>query len=137
MVLLIYRCVHTLVFLTFSPKLIDMCFLLLLLLQLPLLVLPLPVETETRVSIVTTQQDAPLYHGEDTAHHAASSQHRRPQGTAAEDKQISTAEELPDVGGVIEPRGVDLSWYLTFLSRSNYMLGILNRILGVVQSIMV
>ena len=47
-----------------------------------------------------------------------------------ENKNENLASVIP------EARAVDLSWYKTFLSRVNWSLGILNRILGVIQSIL-
>lgn len=110
--------------------------------------------------ITTVRQDTPPCHSGDALLPATSVRHavaeaiseaaqteargsrqRWPCGAADEQGaftgQGSPSSEDPAEGGVAEPRGVDLSWYKTFLTRANFTLGILNRVLGVIQSIIV
>lgn len=110
--------------------------------------------------ITTVRQDAPPCHREDAPPPATPVRHavaeviseatlaeprgphqRRPCGAAAEQDAFTTqgspASEDPAEGVVVEPRGVDLSWYKMFLGRANLALGILNRVLGIIQSIIV
>lgn len=128
---------------------------LLLLSQLLLLVV-----STAGAPITTVQQDAPPCYSEDTPPPATSvrhvaaeiiseaglseergSTHQLPCGAAAEQdaftSQGSPVREDAAKGIVIEPRGMDLSWYKTFLTRANLTLGIINRVLGVIQSIIV